>query len=103
MTRLEQLQQFYDQDPADPFNLYALGLEYQKSDVDQAAACFESIIKTRPDYLAVYYTLGKLYIEMNKPGQATPVFEAGIEQARRQQATKVMRELKSALDELLFD
>jgi lipoprotein NlpI len=36
MTRLEQLHQFLQEDPADPFNLYALAIEYQKTDIPHA-------------------------------------------------------------------
>ena len=103
MTRLEQLQQFLKEDPNDPFNLYALALEYLKSDSKEAHRLFDELLSYHPDYLPTYYTAGKRFADDGLVEKATKIFEDGIIKAREQQQAKTVRELQSALNELLFD
>ena len=102
MTRLEQLQQFLKEDPADPFNLYALALEYQRTDVPQALKLFDQLLLEHEDYLPTYYSSAKLFAEAGDTEKAIRLYEAGIERARTRGEMKTMRELRSALDELQF-
>jgi hypothetical protein len=103
MTRLQQLQQFLKDDPNDPFNIYALALEYLKSDRAESLRLFDDLLLHHSDYLPVYYTAGKFLAEADEVKRAIAVFETGIEKARQQQEAKTARELQSALDELLFE
>src|SRR5688572_14876349 len=103
MTRLEQLHKFLEEDPTDPFNVYALALEYQKHDTLKALGWFEQLVREHEDYLPVYYTLGKFYIDEGQNDLAMKVFEKGIEKAREQNNAKTLRELSTALDELMFE
>ena len=43
-ARQEQLLQFHNQDPTDPFILYGLALEYQKSDNKKAEELFDKLL-----------------------------------------------------------
>ena len=103
MTRLEQLHQFLEEDPNDPFNLYALAIEYQKINATEALKLFERILNEHQNYLPVYYTLGKFYERTGNVAQASQTFAAGIEKARVMCESKAQRELQSALDELMFE
>jgi tetratricopeptide (TPR) repeat protein len=103
MTRLEQLHKFLEEDPADPFNLYALALEYQKHDAPKALAYFEQLVREHESYLPVYYTLAKFYVEEEEAELAIKVFQKGIEKASEQNNAKTLRELRTALDELMFE
>ncbi len=100
MTRLQQLQRFLLDDPNDPFNLYALALEYQKSDVQKSKALFQKLIAEHPKYIATYYHFGKLLQEMNALKDAQNVFENGIQYAQELNELKALRELRAALQEL---
>lgn len=102
MTRLELLHQYYQEDPNDPFNLYALAIEYQKDNPEKAQLYFEQLMKDHEDYLPQYYTLGKFYADNGHTDLAIQTIEKGIEKAKEQNETKTHRELKSALDELMF-
>jgi tetratricopeptide (TPR) repeat protein len=102
MTRLEQLHQFFQEDPTDPFNLYALAIEYQKHNAAKAQQYFEQLMNEHENYLPVYYTLGKFYADTGDTDHAIQTFEKGIEKAKAQNETKTHRELKSALDELMY-
>lgn len=101
-SRVHQLLKFLDEDPKDPFNIYALALEYQKFDPDKALTFFNLLLQEHVDYVATYYHLGKLYEELGDKEEATRVFELGIEKAKEQQDPKALRELQNALGELSY-
>ena len=100
--RLKQLQEFYDEDPVDPFNLYALALEYLKHDPHMSGKLFQDLLDQHPEYLPTYYHAAKLYAELGENKKAISVFESGIALATKLDDTKARRELKSAYDELMF-
>ena len=99
--RTDQLIQFIKDDPDDPFNHYALALEYCKTNERQAVEIFEGLIKNHPQYVPVYYQLAGLYARYGEMGKAIKTFGDGIEIARQQGDHKTVRELNSALKELL--
>ena len=100
---IDQLQQFYQEDPTDPFNLYALALEHQKTDGPKAIELFTLLTKEHPEYIPTYYHLGRAYQDLGNRDQALKIFMAGIEQARRHSDLKALRELHAAHQDLLFD
>jgi tetratricopeptide (TPR) repeat protein len=101
--RIAQLQRFFDEDPDDPFNLYALALEHQKDDRRKALEIFETLLEKHATYLPTYYHAAKLYQELNDREKAISVYERGIVLAKDLSDRKTMRELRSALDELTFE
>jgi tetratricopeptide (TPR) repeat protein len=101
-TRLETLLQFYNEDPADPFNIYGLAIEYQKSDPENATKFFEMLLQDHPDYVPTYYQAAKYFESIGNIERAITVYEKGILVARAQKESKAERELKSAYDELMF-
>jgi uncharacterized protein HemY len=101
--RIKQLKQFITEEPDDPFNHYALGLELLHVDQYQALDIFLQLSKTKKDYLPTYYQLGKLYEQLGKKEEAIQVVNVGIIVARQQQDLKTLRELNSVLEELNDD
>lgn len=102
-SRLDLLQQFLKEDPNDPFNIYALALEYQKHDIAKALFYFNELLNNHPDYLPTYYHLGKLYQELQEREKGLAVFQQGIEKAKLKQDSKTLRELQAAYLELEFE
>ena len=100
MTRLQQLQQFFSEDPTDPFNLYALAIEYQKTDTEKSLELFLTLTTVHPKYIPTYYHFGKLLQEIGELKNAQTVFETGIRFAQELNEVKAVRELKAALQEL---
>ncbi len=103
MSRLEQLLRYAREEPNDPFNLYAVALEYLKLDSLKAAEFFETLLKDHPNYVATYYTYGKLLHGENHFSRAREIFESGIIRATEKGDAKAIGELKNALSELDFD
>jgi Tfp pilus assembly protein PilF len=101
--RISQLQQFYEEDPEDPFNLYALALEYLKHDPRKAQMLFETLLDIHSKYLPTYYHAAKLSQELGEKEKASRVFERGILLALELGDAKAARELRSAYDELMFE
>ncbi|MEX2235644.1 MAG: tetratricopeptide repeat protein [Cyclobacteriaceae bacterium] len=101
--RIIQLEQFYEEDPLDPFNLYALALEYLKSQPTKSQRLFETLLENHPEYLPAYYHAAKLYQEIGEIEKAAKVFKNGISLADKLKDSKTLRELKSAYDELMFE
>jgi tetratricopeptide (TPR) repeat protein len=102
-ARLDQLLLYYKEDPNDPFNLYALALEYQKSDLHKAREYFDLLLTKHEDYIPTYYHAAKVYQDLNEKAKAIEVYEKGIVQAKKQVNMKAARELQSAYDELMFE
>jgi tetratricopeptide (TPR) repeat protein len=102
-SRLNQLLEFYKEDPNDPFNIYALATEYKSIDPEKALTYFELLIENHPDYVATYYHLAHLYLELEKDEEAKITFENGIEKATINNENLMLRELKSAYDEFMMD
>ncbi len=102
MDRIQQLEEFLREDPGDPFNTYALALEYMKSDPGKASKLFEGLVEQRPDYLPTYYPFAQLLTE-KQDGRAEAIFKQGIETARRLNEAKALKELSSAYTNWLFE
>lgn len=102
-NRLKQLMKFYEEEPNDPFNIYALATEYKTSDLDKALEFYELLINNHPEYIATYYHLAHSYIDIGEDEKAKLTFEAGIEIATRNNEAFALRELKSAFDEFMMD
>ena len=103
MSRLDQLQQFLTEDPHDPFNIYALALEYRKLDTKKACQLFDQLLEEHQDYIPTYYHAGKLFQEIGEREKSSRIFETGIQLARTKNDFKALRELQAALNESLFD
>ncbi len=99
--RIDQLIQFIKDDPEDPFNHYALALEYCKTNERRALEIFEDLVINHPQYIPVYYQLAGLYVRLGETKKAVQTFRDGIAVARRYDDQKTVRELDAGLRELL--
>ena len=102
-TRLEQLLRFYKEDPTDPFSIYGLALEYQKTDAKESERFFDQLLSQFPDYLPAYYHAAKLKSSLGSNEKALELYKLGIELAKKLKELKAQQELKSAHDELMFE
>uniref|UniRef100_UPI00404A75AC tetratricopeptide repeat protein n=1 Tax=Fulvivirga sp. TaxID=1931237 RepID=UPI00404A75AC len=101
-NRLEQLLKYLEEDTNDPFTLYAIAMEYIKTDPGTSRDYFEKLLDTHPNYLATYYQVGHLYEALGEDDLAIKAYNKGILVAQDQGNQTTLRELKNALDDLEF-
>lgn len=102
--KIQQLALNIKKNPKDSFSKFALALELLKRDqVSKAILLFESILKQDPDYLGVYYHLGKLYQQTGNVQKAGELFSKGIILAKEQKNSRTEFELQEALETLKIE
>jgi len=102
-SRIDQLQQFLQQSPNDPFLNHALALEWIKAEDDhQAEAAFRQNLDRSPEYVATYYHLGKLLERGSRTEEAIAMFERGMTVARAAGDMHTYSELQSAYEDLAY-
>lgn len=94
--RIQQLIRFVQEEPNEPFNVYALAMEYITDEPAQARLYFDDLLTRFPDYLPTYYHAAALYAELGSSDRAAALYEKGIELARTQQNQKTLLELLRA-------
>jgi len=100
-TRIKKLREFLDADPADSFSRFALALEHLKTgDTNTAQHHFEYILDHDPEYVGVYYHLGKLYQSIGNAQKALKTFTNGVAAARKASDLHAASELDQAISEL---
>ncbi len=103
-NRVQQLREFLKQDPDDEFTNFALALEYLKTDqLQEALELFLKLKNHNPEYVGVYYHLGKLYEKLNRFDDAVQTYQNGIGIATRLREHHTSNELQQALQELQLD
>lgn len=102
ISRIESLKKYLLEEPKDSFLRYALAMEYvHQKDIQNARLSFVDLLNEDPDYLAVYYQFAKLLEESGENEQALEIYRAGIKIAEKQNNTRTIKELNSALLSLL--
>lgn len=98
MTRKELLLNLLKEDPNDPFARYALALEFRKENLlREAQEVLEALKSDQPDYLPLYYQLGKLIEERGNETEAMQVYREGLALATAQRELKTRSELEEAI------
>ncbi len=100
-SRLEQLLTYLQQEPNEPFNLYALAMEYLKQDPRKALHYLEQLLVLHESYVPTYYQAAKVYIDLNLPDKAKETFEKGLTISLQQGNRHAHRELQSAYNQFL--
>jgi tetratricopeptide (TPR) repeat protein len=99
-SRIDLLEKFVLEDPSDPFNHYALALEYLQTNPAKATELFDKILNNYPEYLPVYYTAGTFFADQANDLKALDILTKGTELAKRKSDFKTLRELLSAIQNL---
>ncbi len=100
-TRLDQLFEFYREDPHDAFTIYAIATEYLKIDPKKAMEYYQVLLKNHPDYVATYYHTGKLYEVFGEKDQAAQIYQKGMLISRQQGSRHAFSELQQAYNQLM--
>jgi tetratricopeptide (TPR) repeat protein len=94
--RIQQLIRFVQEEPGDPFNIYALAVEYMTEQPTQARPYFDDLLTNHPDYLPTYYHAAALYANQGEHEKAHALYDKGIELARKLGKQKTLLELQRA-------
>ena len=101
--RIKILEKFLTDEPNDPFNWYALAMEYYEYDVKKSCDLLESLLKNHPLYLPTYYKVAHLLWDLEHFEKAKKIFEDGIHLAKETDDPKALSELKSSHQNLIFE
>jgi tetratricopeptide (TPR) repeat protein len=98
MGRIEQLEQFIAQNPADPFPRYGLAIELKNGGLlEEAERQFSELIAIFPDYTASYLHAGNVLRQLGRRDEAGAVYRKGIEACTRRGDDHARSELEAAL------
>jgi tetratricopeptide (TPR) repeat protein len=98
INRFQYLHQLLEAAPNDTFVLFALAKEYEKQQEPALALEYYLRLKnTDPDYVGLYYHLGKLYEQKNDYPNAIQTYKDGIAVSRRLGDMHAASELGGAL------
>jgi tetratricopeptide (TPR) repeat protein len=87
----------YRNDPKDSFVIYALAKEYEScGDLEESLNQFLLLKNQDPDYVGMYYHLGKLYEKLEKPEEAMKTYETGIQISKKLKDFHALSELNNA-------
>ncbi len=100
-SRLAQLLKFLEDDPNDPFTLYALATEYRTTDHVKALAYYEQLLAEHENYVGTYYHVAKLYEELNQQENATLAYKKGMQVSRQQGNLHAFSELQQAYNKMM--
>lgn len=101
MSRRQQIEQMLATSPQDAFLLFALAKEEEKTGDDQAALqTYQRLKKLHPDYIGLYYHLGKTQERLQQEKAAWDTYTEGIAIAGRLGEGHAKNELAGARLEL---
>ncbi|MEM6737967.1 MAG: tetratricopeptide repeat protein [Bacteroidota bacterium] len=101
--RIELLENFVKEEPKNPFNKYALAMEFYEYDPPKSLDILQTLLKEHPNYLPSYFKTAHLFWEMEDLEKAKNVFVKGLSLAEEQDDQKALSELKSAYQNLLLE
>jgi Tfp pilus assembly protein PilF len=103
LERIELLKGYCKAEPDNPFNFYALALEYRELDKPAAAELFDFVLSTFPNYLPVFFPAAHFFYEEGSLQKAKQVFESALVLAHDLQDEKAKKELANAYQNFLFE
>ena len=97
MSRLNQLFTFLESQPNEPFIIFAIAKEYEgNNDNFKALEYYTLLEETTPQYVGLYYHLGKLYERLGEPDQALTTYKKGMIVAKQEKDMHAYNELAGA-------
>ena len=101
--RIQVLLDFLEEEPNNPFNLYALALEFQNIEREKAEIYFDKLLNEHKGYLPTYYHAAAFFEQKGDITQAKDIYKAGIALATQKGEQKTLKELKNAYMNFQFE
>ena len=96
--RLKILEQFFAENPNDPFTIYGLALEYLDLNPAKASALFENLLTNFENYLPTYYQAASHFATQHQSVKALEIATKGIEKAMAVRELKTASELRNLME-----
>lgn len=103
LERISLLKNFCVEEPENPFNFYALALEFREVDKMASGELFDRVLTDFPHYLPAYFPAAHFFFELNELEKAQQLFERGIALATSLQDEKAKKELANAYQNFRFE
>ena len=103
LERIELLKGYCVEEPQNPFNYYALALEFREFDKVEAGKLFDFVVLNFPNYLPVYFSAAQFFFENENYPKTKNLSETGIELAHVLEDEKAKKELSNAYQNFLFE
>ena|SRR5688572_12544119 len=103
MGRIENLMQFVETSPGDPFPRYGLAMELKNTGrLDEAQRAFAELVSKFPDYIPAYLHAGNVLVELGRRDEAAETYRAGMAACGRKRPpdSHALGELQAALASL---
>jgi tetratricopeptide (TPR) repeat protein len=95
--RLEKMRKLLEKAPNDAFLHYGVALELKNlNDFAGALTHLARTLEIDPGYLYAYYQQGQILELADRPDDAKPAYDAGIERAKSVGDQKALNELRAA-------
>ncbi|SJN30485.1 hypothetical protein [Sphingobacterium sp. JB170] len=83
-TRLDELQNFLNETPNDPFLKYAITAEYRKmGNKQKAREGYIDLVTNHSDYVGTYYHYAKFLEEQGEQTGSLEIYKLGLEVSKR--------------------
>ncbi len=103
VSRIEMLKSFAEEEPENPFNFYALALEFIEYDRNSAELYFNKLLEEFPDYLPTYFHAAAFFADKGEILFSKSIYEKGILLAKSQKDEKALKEMKNSFQNFLFE
>jgi tetratricopeptide (TPR) repeat protein len=100
MDRLQIIKEMIASGDQDPFLKFALAKETEKTDLSEAIKIYEDLRAFHPDYIGLYYHLGKALEQVGIRDEAKEIYRIGVANAKRVADFHSLSELNTALQGL---
>jgi Tfp pilus assembly protein PilF len=96
LNRIKILEAYILEEPNNPFNYYALALEYKNSDSKLASFYFHKLLSEHKGYLPTYFHAAIFFTELEEVDLANQIYVDGIELAKAQNDLHALKELNNS-------
>ncbi|MBX2926346.1 MAG: tetratricopeptide repeat protein [Saprospiraceae bacterium] len=101
--RMQNLLSLLETSPDDSFLLFAIAKEHETAgDLDKALAQYQLLGDKDPDYVGLYYHLGKLLERLEHTEEAKNAYEKGMKVAKKAGDRHAWNELSAANMDMEF-
>jgi tetratricopeptide (TPR) repeat protein len=97
MSRLDTIKKMLEESPKDSFLNFALAKEFEKTgNIESALNSYLQLYSLDPEYVGLYYHLGKLYEEFEEFEKALSIYDEGIALCKKISDFHALSELNNA-------